>query len=363
MLKHTALYSEHQKAQATLVDFSGWEMPLHYGSQLTEHHYVRREAGMFDVSHMVVTDVLGAGATDFFRSLLANNIDKLSAPGRALYSCILNERGGILDDLIVYWIGTEHYRIVSNAGTRDKDRAWFAHVAKNYEVELHARDDLAILAIQGPHAAAKLAQHYTALADEIMGLPTFAFYTDQVRFIARTGYTGEDGFELILPANEVVAVWRALLDCGVHPCGLGARDTLRLEAGMNLYGQDMDESTTPYEVGLAWTVAMQPQERNFVGRAALEAYLQQPNPKKKTVGLVLLDRGVLRHGQKVYLSDNEIGEITSGSFSPTLNCAIALARVEPSIGENCEVLIRSKKFPAKVTKAQFVRKGHAVVDL
>lgn len=363
MLKHTVLYPEHQKAHAMLVDFSGWEMPLHYGSQLTEHHHVRRTAGMFDVSHMTVTDVLGEEAKEFLRYVLANNIDKLSEPGKALYSCILNEQGGILDDLIVYWLGGTHYRIVSNAGTREKDRAWFASVANNYKLTLEPRDDLSILAVQGPEAAAKLAQHYATIAADITSLSPFSFYASDDRFIARTGYTGEDGFELILSADEIIQVWQALRALEVHPCGLGARDTLRLEAGMNLYGQDMDDTTTPYAAGLAWTVAMQPAERNFVGRKALESYVQHNPQGKKLVGLALMERGVLRHGQKVYIDDKEVGEITSGSFSPTLNRAIAFARVDAAVGEQCDVLIRTKKFVAKVTKPQFVRKGKVVVDL
>ena len=364
-LKRTPLYATHVAAGARMVDFGGWEMPLHYGSQIEEHHAVRRKAGMFDVSHMRVVDLDGAGSRDFLRALLANDVLKLT-PGKALYSCMLNDSGGVIDDLIVYWIHTDHYRLVVNAATADKDIAWMHKVAhdRKLPVAILPRRELAMIAVQGPQAHAILREVIEGIdgdaAAAIDRLKPFAAAVVDEFFIARTGYTGEDGFEVVLPADEAPDLWQRLRAEGVAPCGLGARDTLRLEAGMNLYGQDMDESVTPLESGLAWTVDLK-EPREFIGRAALQRQLAAGN-LRRLVGLKLLDKGVLRAHQKVATPHGE-GEITSGTYSPTLECSIALARVPAgvSVGDTVQVDIRGKPANALVTKYPFVRNGKALV--
>lgn len=357
----TALYAKHLESAAKMVDFAGWEMPIHYGSQLQEHHQVRNDAGMFDVSHMVILDLVGAQAKAFLQYLLANNVDKLKESGKALYSCMLTPEGTVIDDLIVYFITETQWRIVVNAGTRDKDIAWMQQQIANFDATLTERDDLSMIAAQGPNARAKVLGIMPA--DEIAivePLKTFygAFVNDW--FIARTGYTGEDGFEMMFPNAQAHKVWDALLLAGIKPIGLGARDTLRLEAGMNLYGTDMDETISPLEAGLGWTIGWQPEDRNFIGRSALEAQKAAGVPQK-FVGLVLDGKGVLRSHMRVVCEDGD-GETTSGTFSPTLGVAIALARVPASCGETCEVDIRGKLHPAKVVKPVFARNGKSVLN-
>jgi len=365
MPQHTPLYQQHLAAKAKMVNFAGWEMPIHYGSQLEEHHQVRRDAGMFDVSHMVVLDITGPAASAFLRHLLANDVGRIQIPGKALYSCMLNERGGVIDDLIVYFMGNGWYRMVVNAATRDKDLAWIAQQAAAFEVSIRERDDLAMIAVQGPNARDKTAKALGETLAPAMALKPFFAVESPTEcgelFVARTGYTGEDGFEIMLPAEQAGAAWDALLAAGVAPIGLGARDTLRLEAGMNLYGQDMDEDTSPLEAGLAWTVAFEPAERDFIGRTALDAQ-HEAGPARKLVGLLLEGRGVLRAHQKVVTSVGE-GETTSGSFSPSLGLAIALARVPVTAGESCEVEIRGKHQPARIVKYPFVRHGRPCITL
>ncbi len=357
MTKKTPLYDQHVALGATMVDFSGWDMPVRYGSQIEEHHQVRQDAGVFDVSHMLAVDVLGAGARDYLRHLLANDVDKMKSRGKAMYTCMLNQDGGIIDDLIVYFIDVHHYRIVLNAGNRESDLAWMNSCANGFSVGLQAREDLAIIALQGPKARERAAEVFNAeQLSAVSELKPFECVDIGHWFVARTGYTGEDGYEIIVPADEVVQLWQALLEAGVKPCGLGARDTLRLEAGLNLYGTDMDESVSPLQSNLAWTVAWEPTERLFIGRAALELQKQR-GITRRLVGLVLESKGVLRGHQKVIVEGVGEGEITSGSFSPTLNCSIALARVPKEIGESCFVEIRGKQLPAKVVKPPFVKKG------
>ncbi|KAF0099563.1 MAG: aminomethyltransferase [bacterium] len=359
MLKQTPLNARHREANAKLVDFSGWEMPIHYGSQIEEHHIVRTDVGMFDVSHMLPVDLKGDGARDFLRRLVANNVDKLQSTGKALYTCMLHEGGGVVDDLIVYFLNESWFRLVVNAGCADKDIAWMETQRDRLApgLALTPRRDLAMIAVQGPKAAEKLWQAMPGTRDLAAPLKPFSAVVVGDMFIARTGYTGEDGFEIMLPAKAAPFFWQALLEAGVKPCGLGARDTLRLEAGMNLYGQDMDASTTPLESGLAWTVDLK-SERDFIGKDAL---LRLPR-SRQLVGLKLLDRGVLRGHQKVLTSQGE-GEITSGSFAPTLNASIALARVPAGVnlGETVEVEIRDKRLRALVVKYPFVRNGKALV--
>ncbi len=360
-MQHTPFYQKHLEAGAKMVDFAGWEMPIHYGSQLQEHKHVRSDAGLFDVSHMVVLDLQGIDAKPYLLKLLANNVDKLKEPGKALYSCMLNEQGGVIDDLIVYYLADTAYRIVVNAGTRAKDLAWMQQQLQGFDAQLTEHSDLAMLAVQGPNARAKVFSLMPA--DELAIAESLQpFYGAQIGtwFIARTGYTGEDGFELMFPAEQANKVWDALLGAGIPPTGLGARDTLRLEAGMNLYGTDMDETTSPLSSGLAWTIAWQPTERDFIGRKALETE-KAAGVQQKFVGLVLEGKGVLRNHMKVTCEAGD-GEITSGTFSPSLGVAIALARVPAACGEQCSIEIRGKLYPAKVVKPVFVRHGQSVLS-
>ncbi len=361
MGERTPLYDLHVALGAKLVDFGGWDMPLHYGSQVEEHHQVRQDCGVFDVSHMTVVDVAGAEAQAFLRRLLANDVARLEAPGKALYSAMLNEAGGIIDDLIVYR-SAAGYRLVVNAATHDKDLAWMRAQSEGFAVELHERDDLAMLAVQGPHALERCAELVTPpRASLIRTLQPFHGQAEGDWFIARTGYTGEDGLEILLPADEAPGLLNDLVGAGIAPVGLGARDTLRLEAGLNLYGQDMDETVTPQAANLGWTVAWEPAERDFIGRAALEAQRAAGGAETKLVGLVLEERGVLRAHQAVRVEGLGDGEITSGSFSPTLGKSIALARVPAGTGERAEVEIRGKWYPVRVVKPAFVRHGKPLI--
>ena len=367
MLKKTVLNAAHRSLNARMVDFGGWDMPVNYGSQIEEHHAVRNNCGMFDVSHMCPVDVVGPDCRAFLSRLVANDVAKLQVSGKALYAAMLNEAGGVIDDLIIYFLTDTRFRIVVNAGTAEKDLAWMQAKVSEWQLDVtitQRRDGesanggpLAIIAVQGPNARAKVWEVLPQAKAATEGLKAFfAAEVDQY-FIASTGYTGEDGYEIMLPASEAEALWNKLNAAGVAPCGLGARDTLRLEAGMNLYGQDMDETVSPLDAGLNWTVAMK-DERNFVGKSALTATGQQ----KQFLGLILLDKGVLRGHQQVITKQGN-GEITSGSFSPTLQQSIALARLPLGviIGDEVEVDIRGKLLKAKVTKPVFARNGKAVI--
>ena len=364
MTQKTLLNDTHRALGAKMVDFGGWDMPIHYGSQLDEHHLVRADAGMFDVSHMTVVDLHGAQARPFLRRLVANSVDKLKQPGKALYACMLDEQGGIIDDLIIYCLREDWFRLVVNAATRDKDLAWIAAQAAPFQVEVRERPELAMIAVQGPNArervvgllggddAAAVAGLGKFAAREVAGTP----FGDL--FIARTGYTGEDGFEVIVPEAGAVALWDALLQAGVKPAGLGARDTLRLEAGLNLYGQDMDESVSPFEAALGWTVALD-EGRDFIGREVLERQKRDGAPRQM-IGLVMDEKGVLRHGQRVLTARGE-GEILSGTFSPTLGKAIAFARVPAGdVASGVRVDIRGREVPVRVVRFPFVRDGKAL---
>lgn len=360
-MQHTSLYDQHIAAGAKMVDFAGWEMPIHYGSQVQEHHQVRTDAGMFDVSHMVVVDITGEQAKPFLQTLLANDIGKLTVSGKALYSCMLNETGGVIDDLITYFLTDTHYRIVVNAATREKDLAWMTKQAESFGVAVTERPGLAMIAVQGPNAREKAASILSAeQAEAVLALKPFFAADLGEWFVARTGYTGEDGFEMMIPEAQAGEAWDKLLAAGVMPIGLGARDTLRLEAGMNLYGTDMDEETSPLAAGLGWTIAWQPEERDFIGRKALEEQKAE-GVAQKFVGLVLEGRGVLRGGMKVICDAGE-GETTSGTFSPTLSKAVALARVPKACGDTCEIEVRNKRVQARVVKPSFVRQGKSLLD-
>jgi aminomethyltransferase len=360
MTEKTVLNATHRALGARMVDFGGWDMPINYGSQIEEHHAVRRDAGMFDVSHMTVVDLHGARTREFLRHLLANNIGKLKVHGKALYSCMLNERGGVIDDLIVYYLGEEFFRLVVNAATRAKDLAWIERQAQGFDVQVKERPDFAMIAVQGPQARAKvLGLLHDVDRPRIEKLGKFAAAAAQgphgmPLFVARTGYTGEDGFEIMLSVEHAVALWEALQAAGVKPAGLGARDTLRLEAGMNLYGQDMDEDVSPWEANLGWTVSLD-EGRDFIGRAALEQQ-KAAGVARVMIGVVLDEKGVLRHGQKVLTANGE-GEILSGSFAPTLDKAIAFARVPVGDTGALRVDIRGREMAVRKVKYPFVRDG------
>jgi aminomethyltransferase len=365
MIQRTPLYDTHVAAGAKIVDFAGWQMPINYGSQIEEHHAVRRDAGMFDVSHMLAIDLVGCESRAFLQRLLANDVAKLTVPGKALYSCMLKDDGGVIDDLIVYFFTPSKYRIVVNAGTAEKDLAWMRLVAANFAVSLTPRRDLAMIAIQGPQARERFWTAFPVARAATVMLGAFQaaeWEVDGVSWlIARTGYTGEDGFEIAVPAAQAAGVWQKLAAAGVRPAGLGARDTLRLEAGMNLYGQDMDESQNPLESGLSWTLDFKDAARDFIGKKAL-AELRERSALRTFLGLVLLDKGVLRAHQKVVCAQGE-GETTSGSFSPTLNQSIAFARLPAGVqpGDGVEVEVRDKRLKAKVVKPPFVRNGKSLI--
>ncbi|VVO79489.1 Aminomethyltransferase [Pseudomonas fluorescens] len=360
MGQRTPLYDLHLALGAKMVDFGGWDMPLHYGSQVEEHHQVRRDCGVFDVSHMTVIDVGGAQAKAWLQHLLANDVERLHSPGRALYSTMLNEQGGIVDDMIVYRLD-EGYRLVVNASTRDQDMAWMQAHLNGFDVQLRERSELAMLAIQGPHARQKIAELVSqSRGNLIQLLKPFEGLSDGDWFIARTGYTGEDGLEIILPADQAPGFFNDLVGAGISPIGLGARDTLRVEAGMNLYGQDIQQDISPLASNMAWSIAWEPATRQFIGRKALEAE-QAAGVQQKLVGLVLEERGVLRAHQVVRIADVGEGEITSGSFSPTLSKSIALARVPVATADRAEVEIRGKWYPVRVVKPTFVRHGKTLI--
>ncbi|MEE8730605.1 MAG: glycine cleavage system aminomethyltransferase GcvT [Rahnella inusitata] len=360
MVKQTQLFEQHVACGARMVDFHGWMMPLHYGSQLDEHHVVRQDAGMFDVSHMTIVDLRGARTREFLRYLLANDVAKLTVPGKALYTGMLNASGGVIDDLIVYFLTEDYFRLVVNSATREKDLAWISQHAEPYGVELTVRDDLALVAVQGPQAKEKAETLFTAEQKQaVEGMKPFFGVQAGDLFIATTGYTGEAGYEIALPQEQVADFWQKLLAAGVKPAGLGARDTLRLEAGMNLYGQEMDEGVSPLAANMGWTIAWAPEDRDFIGRDALERQREQGT--EQLVGLVMTEKGVLRNELPVHFTDaagnTQQGVITSGSFSPTLGYSIALARVPAGIGEQAIVQIRNREMPVKVTKPGFVRNG------
>jgi aminomethyltransferase len=363
MTQKTILNDAHRALGAKMVDFGGWDMPLNYGSQIEEHHQVRRDAGMFDVSHMTVVDLHGARVREFLRRLVANSVDKLVKPGKALYTCMLNAQGGVIDDLIIYYLADDWFRIVVNASTRDKDMAWIDQQAAAFGIEVRERSDLSMIAVQGPNARDK-ALGLIAEGDRarVGKLGKFAGIEAKAAdgaslFVARTGYTGEDGFEIIVPEADAVALWDALRAAGVKPAGLGARDTLRLEAGLNLYGQDRDETDSPWEAALGWTVSLD-EGRDFLGRDALVAQ-KAAGTARRMIGLVMDDKGVLRHGQKVLTANGE-GEILSGTFSPTLGKAIAFARIpagDAAVDAGVRVDIRGREVPVRVVRFPFVRDG------
>ena len=355
MSQRTPLHAAHLAANAAMTDFAGWALPLRYGAQIEEHRHVRAAAGMFDVSHMTIIDVRDAangGARAFLQRVIASDVGRLAAPGRALYGALLNEQGGIIDDVIAYRLSFG-FRVVANAATRLRVLSWLRLHASAFAVRLEERDDLAMLAVQGPAAR----ERFVAATGRAgaANLARFHALEESGWMVARTGYTGEDGVEAMLPAAEALPLWQRLDAAGVRPAGLGARDTLRLEAGLNLYGQDMDETTSPLESNLAWTVAWTPQHRSFIGRAALEAQRER-KPAARLTGLAYEGRGVLRHGMRVATDAGE-GVVTSGGFSPSLGCSIALARLPTTAAGDAQVQMRGAWRPARIVAPPFVRNG------
>lgn len=359
MSQKTPLYEQHLKAGARMVEFAGWQLPIRYGSLVEEHYAVRRQAGMFDVSHMTVVDIEGAGAREALRRLLANDVDKIREPGQAIYGCMLDESGGIIDDLITYRLHDDFYRMVVNAATRALDLEWIARQLTDFDARVTERDDLAMMAVQGPEAI----DHVVALlgAPDVARLKPFRSLVHGDCFVARTGYTGEDGCEIILPNELASDMWGKLVERDVMPCGLGARDSLRLEAGLNLYGQDMDRKTSPLESNLAWTVAFEPAERDFIGRAALEKQKSE-GVARRLVGLVLGTGGIPRQGARV-ITDAGDGVVTSGGFGPTVERPVAMARIPRAAGEEVTVALRGRELPARVVKLPFVKGGKPRDDL
>ncbi|MDH3350505.1 MAG: glycine cleavage system aminomethyltransferase GcvT [Gammaproteobacteria bacterium] len=359
----TPLYDRHVAAGARIVDFGGWDMPLHYGSQKEEHHAVRNNAGVFDVSHMTIVDLEGERVRDFLRHLLANDVAKLKESGKALYTCMLNESGGVIDDLIVYFMHDSWFRVVVNAATRDKDLAWIRKHAEDFDVSVDERAELAMIAVQGPNARELAAPCLGAeWAEQALALKLFTGMEAGELFVARTGYTGEDGWEILMPAGRAPAIWDCLVSGGAAPCGLGARDTLRLEAAMNLYGSDMDETISPLEAGLGWTVAWEPDDRDFIGRAALEKQ-RADSATRRFAGLLLEDKGVLRNHQRVVVDSIGDGEITSGGFSPTIGRSIALARLPAGDYDRAQVDVRGKLLRVRIVKTPFVRNGQVRIEV
>ena len=359
----TPLYDSHVDAGAKIVDFGGWDMPLHYGSQLEEHHVVRQDAGAFDVSHMTVVDISGVQAQAFLQRLFANDVARLKDAGKALYSAMLNHDGGVIDDLITYYLAPGRYRVVVNAATRDNDMAWINEQAAAFDVSVTERPELGMIAVQGPNARKKAATVLDATwRDQALALgPFYGLEADDL-FIARTGYTGEDGWEIVMPADQAAAYWQRFVDAGIRPCGLGARDTLRLEAGMNLYGSDMDETISPLEAGMGWTIAWDPQDRDFIGRQPLTE-MRENSERRQFAGLLLEGKGILRDHMRVVVDGKDDGEITSGGFSPTLQRSIAMARIPAGEYDRARVEVRNKLLDVRVVKMPFVRNGKAKIAL
>ena len=363
MGNRTPLYEAHIRADAKIVDFGGWDMPIHYGSQIQEHNAVREDAGMFDVSHMTVVDITGPQAKAYLQYLLANDVEKLAENGKALYSGMLNEQGGVIDDLIVYRADDlGGYRVVVNCATREKDLAWMNKHSADFNINIAEQPEFAMIAVQGPNAIAKAAQSVDESKKAIIeSLSVFQGLPADTWFIGRTGYTGEDGLEIMVPASEAAEFWQNLIEAGVAPAGLGARDTLRLEAGMNLYGNDMDETISPWQAGMGWTLALK-DDRQFIGKDALLKE-KADGIEYKLVGLVLETRGVMRsHQDVIFTASDKTGEVTSGTFSPTLQQSIAMARVPADAGNECAVDMRGKAVPVRMVKMPFVRNGKKVYE-
>jgi aminomethyltransferase len=361
-LKHTPLFEEHRALGGKMVPFAGWEMPVQYPTGITtEHHAVRRAAGLFDVSHMGEIEVRGERALDFVQYVTTNDVSRLEV-GQAQYSTLLQDDGTLLDDLLVYRL-PDHLMLVVNGSNKDRDLAWIRRFAERFAVELRDRtDEIALIALQGPESAAILSRLTDLPLDEIRYYRFAAGAVDGMdTLVSRTGYTGEDGFELYLPAAGAAQLWRRLLevgrDDGLLPAGLGARDSLRLEMGYALYGNDLDERRTPLEAGLGWVVKLDKGE--FVGREALQRQKEQ-GVRERLAGFRLRERGFPRPGYQVRVNGGAVGEVTSGVVSPSLGEGIGMAFLPAEAakpGSEIEVVIRDRAIPAEVVRPPFYKQG------
>tara|TARA_B100001758_G_scaffold207012_1_gene187933 strand:+ start:938 stop:1999 length:1062 start_codon:yes stop_codon:yes gene_type:complete len=351
-MNKTALNKSHIELGAKMVNFSNWEMPISYTSLIKEHNAVRNAAGIFDVSHMSVFDFDGGDQVAFFEKIFANDIKKISQDNKAIYGALLNEKGRILDDLIIYH-AKDKFRLVSNCSTREQNRNWYEKHAIDFGVEVIERSDLGILAIQGPDALNKILE-IKGIDARVNDLPSFGCLFDGDKLYARTGYTGEDGLELIVPIKDINLLWEQAIEQGCVPIGLGARDTLRLEAGLNLYGNDMTINNHPYESNLGWTIDMSDENRQFIGKEALLSIDQ--NKSQKITGIILQDKGVLRSGYEI-IHEQGKGVVLSGSYSPTLQSSIGLARVDRGYQKNGKVIIRNKELNIDFVSPRFLGRG------
>ncbi len=354
----TPLYQTHANLAAQFTDFAGYTLPLHYGSSSNEHQMVRESAGMFDASHMVIVDLHGNDATAWLRQLLSNDVAKLTN-GRALYTCMCRESGGVIDDLIVYRLADDRYRLILNAANREKDLAWMeAH--RPPSIRTHEIQGQAVIAIQGPDAV-RLTQAALAEMDrpmDVLAMNRFSAVESGDWFVARTGYTGEDGLEIVLPASQSATLWAALAAQDIGPAGLGARESLRVEAGLCLYGQELDEEHTPAESGIASTIDIEDPDRDFIGRDVLEDH-KLFGGRCRQVGIVLDGRGAVSKGQAVELVGKTIGRITSSTFSPTREVSLALARVDREFKGGCDVNSGDRLIAAHIASIPFVPHGQA----
>ncbi len=358
-LKRTPLYESHREAGGKMVDFAGWEMPVQYAGVIEEHRAVRTAAGLFDVSHMGEVRVRGAGAEAFLQRLTPNDVSKL-APGRAHYSGLLTERGTYVDDLLIYRLAADDFLVVVNASNAERDFEWISSRVEGDVEVVNQSDQYALLALQGPKAVGILA---SLTETDLSAIKYYGFAQGKVdgvpALLSRTGYTGEDGFELYLSPEDAPAIWRRLLAAGVVPAGLGARDTLRLEAAMALYGHEIDETTTPFEAGLGWVVKLE--KGDFLGRDALAAQKAQGIPRK-LVGFEVQGRGIARQGHGVVSNGGNVGAIgavTSGTWSPTFEKALGMAYVPPDLaapGTALAIDVRGKALPAAVVELPFYKR-------
>ena len=351
-MNKTPLNKSHIELGAKMVNFSNWEMPISYSSLIEEHNAVRNTVGIFDVSHMSVFDFDGDNQVAFFEKIFANDIKKIYKDNKAIYGALLNEEGGILDDLIIYHANNK-FRLVSNCSTREQNRQWFEKHAVEFGVKVMERSDMGILAIQGPDALNKILK-IKEIDTQVNTLQSFGCMFEGDKLYARTGYTGEDGLELIVPTKDINHLWDQALELGCTPIGLGARDTLRLEAGLNLYGNDMTINNHPYESNMGWTIDMSDENREFIGKDALLSIDQSKS--QKIVGIILQDKGILRSGYEITHEQGK-GVVLSGSYSPTLQSSIGLARVDQGYKENGKVMIRNKLLNIDFVSPRFLGQG------
>ncbi|MBQ4122570.1 glycine cleavage system aminomethyltransferase GcvT [bacterium] len=362
MTKRTYLYNEHVKANAKIVDFAGWEMPVQYTSIIEEHNNVRKNAGLFDVSHMGEIFVSGKDALSFLQTFFPQNVAKLNDT-MALYCQFTNENGGIVDDLIVYKLKDNEYLLVVNASRVDVDYEWLVAHKNDFEVIIENKSDVySMVALQGPNAAEilALAGYEKEKQPKTFHIKQDKFIGEDV-FISRTGYTGEDGFEIIIRNEKIAELWQLLLEkgqnLGIMPIGLGARDTLRLESAMSLYGHELDEDTTPLEAGLKWTIDKDKQE-NYIGKNVIQNQLQN-GIRKKLIAFKMIDRAIARHGYEIYKNNEQIGIVTSGCISPTLNINIGFGYVSDTnlkINDTIQIMVRNKLYNAQITEKNFIKK-------